>query len=102
MTAVRTTNEDNAGEHTFPDPPIRSVPAMPASRTFDLRTSEERLVMWCAHLEMVQEAHDERIRHLEVMVHRLLNGCVPVDAIIGALAGEVDGENEDGEIQIPP
>ena len=42
-------------------------------RTFDLRTSEERLVMWCASLERRLEEQATRITHLELCEHRRLN-----------------------------
>lgn len=41
--------------------------------SFDMRTSPERLVMWCANLEIRLEGQDRRIAHLELAVHRLLN-----------------------------
>ena len=96
MTAVRITKEDTANDHTFTP---RTFPAPAPIRTFDLRTSEERLVMWCAHLEMGQEALAERITHLELAIHRILNGTPAPASSNGAQpAAEDDAGDAAAEI----
>lgn len=73
-------------------PALPMAPPEPLRRTFDLRTSEERLVMWCASLErriedqaaritgleLTNEKQARHIEHLELVAHRWLNaGEVP-------------------------
>ena len=42
----------------------------PPPRTFDLRTSDERMVMWCASLERRYEDLALRVAYLEMQAHK--------------------------------
>lgn len=46
----------------------------PTSRTFDLRTSDERMVMWCASLERRYEDLALRVAYLEMQAHKQSQG----------------------------
>ena len=80
MNTIRTTNADDAGDHTSPA----------ARPSFDVRTSPEGLAMWCAHLEMQNEDLAGRVRHLELSMFNLLNTAIkPLRPVTKSLAAEV-------------